>query len=581
VKGNHDSVLRAELRALTPAYFGILTLSGIIPLLILTIPLYMMQVHGRVLLSKNYTTLLFLFLIALFLLAVWAILNELRARTLSRIGNDLDGRISQKVFAAANAPSAPLSPASRARILGDVEQLRAAMSSPVAAAILDSVWTPLLIITLFLIHKWLGYAALLILAAYVLLALINQWVVKRISSHLQECLLRTNEWALAVNRSSDTICALGMMDRVTGRWYQLRQGVLGWQDRTASRTSFVRAITQYLRLSEWILMFTLGAYLVLANELDVGGMWAGVIIHRYGLRPVETVMFGWSVIVNGYASYGRLEQLLGSPDDTEQVLRLPSPSGALRASRVTVVAPGREQPLLNDVSFSIEPGRVLGVGGPSGAGKSSLARVLAGVWQPTRGNVSIGDHDLSHWDPEDLGQYIGYVAQDIELLPGTVAENISRYQAGIGASSKPVIAAGELAGIQDIIRGLPDGYNTDIGPSGLTLSGGQRQRIALARAVYGEPRVIVLDEPNSNLDAKGEQALIAAIRHLRTSGATTVLVTHKVNLLAICDDILILNGGVVYAFGTREAIMKRIPSNKWPLLQASDGSAGAFRGAPA
>jgi ATP-binding cassette, subfamily C, type I secretion system permease/ATPase len=294
---------------------------------------------------------------------------------------------------------------------------------------------------------------------------------------------------------------------------------------------------------------------------------AAAFIGLRAIGPIEQVVSGWRTIVGARDAYQRLAQLFAASDSGEN-MDLPPPEGRLTLAHVYAAAPGATTPILKDVSFALRPGRVLGVVGSSGAGKSSLMRVVVGAWAPQRGSVALDGHALSHWNPDKLGRYIGFVPQDVELITGTVAQNIARFDEEAEGAAAAVLAAAKEAGVVELVSSLPNGFNTSVGPGGQVLSGGQRQRIALARALYGDPTLIVLDEPNSNLDAQGEEALARAIEALREKGRTVVLVTHKLNLLIYCDDVLVMHAGTVHAFGSRDEIMKRLPPQRLTSLRA-------------
>jgi ABC-type protease/lipase transport system fused ATPase/permease subunit len=309
-------------------------------------------------------------------------------------------------------------------------------------------------------------------------------------------------------------------------------------------------------------------WLYLIQQISAGAVFGIVYIGIRVITPIVGVTSNWRLIWNFLNSVERLNLVLSNQSDEGSRMTLPRPTGSLAVSRVVLTPPNVDAVVLGDVSFSLQGGRILGVVGPSGAGKSSLAKLLVGAWHPRRGTVNLDDHDIAHWNQDELGQYIGYVPQEIELLPGTVAENISRFRDGSPLDYAAVLEAAELAGIQDVIQALPEGYNTKVGFDGHTFSGGQRQRIALARAVYGNPSVLVLDEPNSNLDAVGEQCLGRTLTVMRNRGATIVLITHRVSMLVFCDDLLVMNAGTIHTFGSRDLIMSKLSAYRPPQAPA-------------
>jgi ABC-type protease/lipase transport system fused ATPase/permease subunit len=300
--------------------------------------------------------------------------------------------------------------------------------------------------------------------------------------------------------------------------------------------------------------------LYLNQQINAGAVFGIIYIAMRAVSPVAAVTSSWRSIWSFRMATERLNQVLASVNQARERMSLPRPDGSLAVSRVVLAPPDSDNVVLGDVSFSLPGGRILGVVGPSGAGKSSLAKLLVGAWHPRRGTVQLDDHDLAHWDEDRLGQHIGYVPQEIDMLPGTVAENIARFQDGAPRDDDAVLEAARLAGIEDVIRDLPDGYNTRVGAGGHVFSGGQRQRIALARAVFGNPSLVVLDEPNSNLDAVGEQTLGRSLIALKARGATIVLVTHRMSMLSFCDDLLVMNAGTVHTFGPRDVVMNRLPT---------------------
>ena len=355
--------------------------------------------------------------------------------------------------------------------------------------------------------------------------------------------------------------------------------MLGWQSAAYVWSDIFTYMIKFTRSYQMIAVTTVGTLLYLNNEVTPANTFVAMTLLMRGLGPIDQVISNWKTYSGALAALKRLDDVMRGTGKLAPKLSLPALQGPLVVSRVFAFAPGSERPVLNDVSFTLAEGRTMGVIGPSGAGKSCLARVLVGIWPPRSGSLAIGDHDLSHWNEDELGRHIGYMPQDIELLPGTIAENIARFDAAADADPSKIIAASELAGVQDLIRSLPDGYNTKVGLDGHVLSGGQRSRIAIARAVYGAPTFIVLDEPNSNLDARArKQSFLEMVQKLRTMRTSVVIVTHKLTTLSCCDDVLVLNAGTVQAFGPREQIVNRIPRlGTAPPLTVIEGAAEARR----
>jgi PrtD family type I secretion system ABC transporter len=566
------SVLQQELRRHMPALWALFLLSFLSPIFWLTPVLYMYQISERILLSKSETSLWFLFAIAMYIMVLWAIIDNIRSSVLRRVGISFDERISRLVFTAVHQDRPNASVGHSVVHLNDVNSLRDAISSRFIAHVFDAFWAPVILIVLFFLHPLFCYAAAALLVVFTAFSVANLFIVRKDASKMQRAAVKEVEFATAVARSAETVRALGMLPRLQSRWYQFHRAMLGWQSRSVAKGGVLLAITQFIQHSQFILFLTLGSLLYFNQEVTLGAIFAATILVRRGLGPIEHVINSWRVIPNAWGSYKRLDKVLAGEERSKQMVALPRPSGALNVSRVSATAPGRERTLINDVSFVVPAGHVLGIVGPSGAGKSCLARLLVGIWKPNRGTIGLDDHDLSHWDPDELGAHLGYMSQDIELLPGTIAENIARFQPNLEEASEAILEAATLAGIQDIVRTLPDGFNTRVGPNGYVLSSGQRQRIALARALFDNPRLVVLDEPNSNLDATGEEALLSAIWTLKSRGVTIVVVTHKVNLLSCCDEVLVLNGGSVQAHGAREQIVNRIPRLKAAPMTVIEGA---------
>jgi PrtD family type I secretion system ABC transporter len=518
----------------------------------------MMQLSERVMLSRNVTTLVFLTVIAFFLIGILTVLESVRYRVLHRISIGIDDRISQRVFDVLNRQNLKMTSASRGLVLNDLNTVREFIGGNIVVQLLDLLWVPLLIGVLFLLHMFLGLTMIAILAATIAISVINQRVVATDTKRSQMAFAQAQEFSRAVNRSADASRVMGMLPTLRRRWHRYHSAALGWQAAATGRSEYLNSGLRFIRHSQYIIMLVVGAALYLMQQISAGAAFAVVFIGARAIAPVIAVTSSWRVITNFLSALERLETVLNSESDQDSRMSLPKPTGSLAVSRAYVTPPNTDNVVLSDISFSIANARVLGVVGPSGAGKSSLAKLLVGAWRPRRGTITIDGHDLAHWNQDELGQHVGYVPQEVELLPGTIAENIARFRDDGPLDYEAVLEAAQLAGIQDIIQGLPEGYNTKVGADGYTLSGGQRQRVALARAVYGKPSLLVLDEPNSNLDAVGEQSLGRTLTLLRNRGAVVVIVTHRVSMLAFCDELLVMKAGTVHTFGSRDLIMSKL-----------------------
>jgi len=559
-----SSPLLNELRSFLPAYTTLFAFSFFCPLLYLASPIYVEQIFDRVMFSRSVSTLMILALIATFLIAMYAVLEWLRKKAATAIGNAIDARLSRMIFETANRSDKAGAVARAPATLADFNLVRDFLSGAQLLALFDAAWSPIFIIIMTLVSWVFGIVGLVMIALTAILAVLNHRLTKADADRYQRLSFKSQEFSQAVARNSETVRVLGMLPPLRDRWYDLHLRMLGWQSATTGRIEIFTSATKFLRAYQMVGIFTVGTLLFLNNEVTLANTFVAMTLMMRGLGPIDQVISNWKSYSHVFGAMARLDEMLRGAQKQSVKVSLPKLRGTLTASRVFAFAPDSDKPLLNDVTFSLGEGRVLGVIGPSGAGKSCLARTLVGAWLPRSGSIAIGDHDLTHWNEDELGRYLGYMPQDVELLPGTLAENISRFDPAAASNPDGFIAASELAGIQDLIRSLPKGYNTMVGPNGHVLSGGQRSRIALARAVYGEPRFIVLDEPNSNLDAIAEQSFLAMIQKLRGNGATVVIITHKLNILNYCDDVLVLSNGTVQGFGPREQIVNRIPRSTTP-----------------
>lgn len=559
-----SSPLLNELRSFLPAYTTLFLFSFFCPVLYLASPIFVEQIFDRVMYSRNAGTLLVLALIATFLLVMYAVLEWVRKKALGIIGNAFDARLSRLIFETANRSGKAGAATRASTTLADFNMVRDFLSGNSLTAIFDAFWAPLFIVVMTIVNWMFGVIGLFMIALTAGLAVLNHRLTKADVDRYQRLSFKSLEFSQAVARNSESVRVLGMLPPLRDRWYGLHLRMLGWQSAATGRMELFTSITKFMRAYQMVGIYTVGTLLFLNNEVTLSNTFVAMTLMMRGLGPIDQVITSWKSYSNFLSSVTRLDEVLRDAQGQGQKVSLPQLKGALAVSRVFAVASGGDKPVLNDVSFNLGEGRVLGVIGPSGAGKSCLARILVGAWSPRSGSIAVGDHDLAHWNEDEMGRHLGYMPQDVELLPGTIAENISRFDPSAATNPDAFIAAAELAGIQDLIRSLPSGYNTPVGLNGHVLSGGQRSRIALARAVYGAPRFVVMDEPNSNLDAIAEQSFLSMVQKLRASNATVVIITHKLNILNYCDDVLVLNNGTVQAFGPRDQIVNRIPRSTAP-----------------
>ena len=542
----------AVLTAYKRAFFNIGLFSAVINLLMLAPALYMLQVYDRVLASGNLMTLLMLTLMILGLFALMGALEWVRSQVVIRLGTQMDMRLNQRVYDAAfEAQLRTASPAA-GQALSDLTRLRQFATGNALFAFFDAPWFPVYLFVIFMFSPWLGLLALGGAVVLMLLAWINQRVSHGPLKAASEWSVEATQQASAHLRNSEAIEVMGMLDTLRERWLAQHTAFLTQQNLASEKTATVSAWSKGVRLALQSLVLGLGAWLAVQGQMTAGMMIAGSILMGRVLSPIDQLIGVWKQWSSARLAYQRLEALLQAYPPRPRRMALPAPTGELSVEQLGACAPGTRRATLANLSFALPAGQVLGVIGPSGCGKSTLARLLVGVWQPVTGKVRLDGADLSQWDKHQLGPHLGYLPQDIQLFAGTIAHNIARF-AEVNADK--VLAAAQMAGVHELILQLPQGYDTVLGDSGAGLSGGQKQRIGLARAVYGLPAVIVLDEPNSNLDDAGEQALLQAITRLKTLKRTLILITHKPNVLTLTDQLLILREGQLQAFGPTASVL--------------------------
>ncbi len=551
--------LHKGLRAIAPPFSTAIVFSFFINLLLFVSPIYMLQIYDRVLGTRNLVTLGGITIIAAILLLVWAALETLRSRLLVRAGMLFDERFAAPMFRVVHRGLLRLPTAFNPQYLRDVDVIREFFTGAGLIAFCDLPWFPVYVGVSYLMHPWFAGIAVVGGIVTLFLALLNEFMTRKTLLAASRASVTAGNNAGAAFRNIEVVHAMGMLEAMVGRWSRHHGEVLGLQAQASDRAGAIIAFTKFFRMFLQTGILGLGAYLAVAHEISAGTMIAASIVIGRALQPIEIAVGNWKSFLAAREAFGRMKLLFQAVGVEPERMRLPTPKGFVTVENLVAAAPGGKTPILKGISFKLGAGELLGIVGPSAAGKSSLARVLVGVWQMAAGAVRLDGYELSQWDPQDLGQHVGYLPQDVELFAGAVAENIARFGE---IDNEAVIAATQLAGCHELIQSLPDGYNTNIGESGQVLSGGQRQRIALARCLYRGPRFLVLDEPNANLDSAGEDALLTALQRLKAAGTTIVIITHKINILSLVDKIMIMGDGMVQAMGSRDEVLRRLAGPK-------------------
>jgi PrtD family type I secretion system ABC transporter len=549
------SDVEKALRSCRGAFGVLMVFSLAVNLLLLASPLYMMQLFDRVLASRSGDTLVMLTLITAFAIAVMALLDAIRSQVLVRIGAWLDDRLGPRVFTGALHAALRCDPARAAQGLRDLGTVRGFLTGPAVMPLLDAPWTPIFILALFALHPMLGLTGVAGAVLLFGLAVLNELVTRHPLKRAGAAASRTHQRAEAALRNAEVIRAMGMGEGVLRLWRRDSAGTNAAQHAAATRGAVIVAVSKFLRLLVQTLVLGIGAWLVIQHEASAGAMFASSFLLGRALAPVENAIAAWKSLVAARLARRRLDDLVTATPDEARGMELPRPVGELSAERLIFVPPGGEEATLRGVTFELAAGEVLGVIGPSAAGKSTLARLIAGTWSPTAGKVRLDGAEIAVWHVSGGSHHVGYLPQDIELFAGTVRDNIARLG---DAGPAAVIEAAKLVGLHELIMRLPRGYNSEIGEAGLRLSGGQRQRIGLARAIFGRPRLVVLDEPNASLDHEGEEALHHTIARLKELGTTVVMIAHRPSVLGLADKLLVLRNGMVDAYGTRAEVIAKL-----------------------
>jgi len=557
--GSHELArARAENRSL---FWTVGIFSFFVNLLMLTGPIFMLQVYDRVLGSRSEETLLSLFLLMGFLFLIMGILDYARGRVLARVGARFQTRLDRRVFAAMvrKAAVAPEKEANATNNLRDLEAVQRFLASPVLTALFDMPWTPIFLIAIAIFHPWLGMLAVVGGLLLVGVALFNQITTVGPVARANLATLRAERMAEQIRVEAELVRSLGMQDSTFSRWQILRDSSLRESVSASDLGGGFTVTSKTFRLFLQSAMLGLGAYLVLQQQLTPGGMIAASILLGRALAPIDMALGQWQVVQRAREGWQRLAELLSLVSEEPPRTALPRPKARLSVQQVTIIPPGEQQASVRMVSFDVEPGEAVGIIGHSASGKSTLARALVGVWRPSGGKIRLDGASLDQYEPDVLGKHIGYLPQRVQLFDGTIAQNIARLQKD--ARDEDIVAAAKKAAAHDMIVKMPDGYDTLVTPTGGRLSGGQMQRIGLARAMFGDPVLLVLDEPNSNLDNEGSEALNASIRAMKAEGKSILIMAHRPAAIKECDKLLVMEGGARRAFGPRDEVLRDMVSN--------------------
>ncbi len=550
-----------------PGFWHAAGFSMVANLLLLTGPLFMLQIYDRVLASGSVPTLVVLGVLVAVLYLFYGVLDALRAKIMNRVGAVTDRRLATVGFEMSTLAGIRRSGEAQ-HALGDLRRIRQFLSGPGIGNLFDLPWMPLYLGVVFLLHPWLGIAGSIAgVILVVATALHGRWITGPIQNAMtadQQALGTAN----MARRHVESLLAMGMVERLRSRWQRQHDAALEATLASGDVGAVASAFSKTLRLAVQSLILGVGAYLVIQQEITAGAMIAASIIFARAFQPLEQVTAHWRTLGEMRFSLKRLKAALAGHAAERVSTILPVPKHTLVVSELTVVPPGGSMPLLRDVAFELEAGDGLGIIGHSGCGKTSLAKTLIGAWAPEGGEFRLDGATLDQWPADRRGGFIGYLPQDIELFDGTITDNIARFEEGVDADA--VLQAAQLAGAHELIVGLPEGYDTAVGPNGLPLSAGQRQRVALARAVFGQPFLVVLDEPNANLDAEGEQALQLAIRKLIAARSIVIVIAHRPGAIAEVNKLLWLDQGEQKMIGAKEMVMQK-------LMPAGQQQAGGLR----
>ncbi|QJC78452.1 type I secretion system permease/ATPase [Pseudomonas umsongensis] len=575
-----ENNLQAALRVCKSSFISVGFFSLFVNALMLVPTFFMIQVSGRVVPSSSVSTLVMLTLILTVLMLTLGSLEWVRSRIMVRISNRLDALLSHDVYRASfrRALNSGGMDAS-AQSLNDLTSLRQFLSGNGLFAFFDAPWLPIYVAVMFMFHPVYGWVTVGCAIVLICLAVLNQRFTGKALVEANKENVAASLHTTKTLRNAEVIESMGMLRTLMSRWAQRQRKVLRLQSYASDKSGIITSVSKTFRQWTQSMMLALGAYLVITHEITPGLLMAGSLLLGRALSPIDQMIGSWKGFVGARVQYNRLNETLEKLSAEPERMKLPAPQGHIQVENLIVTPPGAKTPVIRNISFVAPAGTVVGIVGPSAAGKSTLVRTLMGVWAPQHGVVRLDGADISAWDKHELGPHVGYLPQDIELFEGSISENIARFEA---IDAEKTVHAAKVAGVHEMILMLPDGYDTVIGSDGVNLSGGQRQRIGLARALYGSPRLIVLDEPNSNLDDVGERALGVALQKIKETGATVFIVSHRPNILARLDRVMVLSAGTISLYGAREQVIAELAAQQAKTQQrvaqaaASDAaSAGA------
>jgi len=533
-------------------------------LLYLALPIYTSQIYSRVLSSHSGSTLVVLTLGAAFVFLISSILDHFRSQVLINFGVAFDRKLASPTFAALFDLVVRRMGGSNAQALRDLDTVRSVVSGGGVAILFDLPWIPIFLGILFIIDPWVGALTFAGGIAVLLLAIMQDRATHAALKEQSSASLKSYSFTDAALRNAEIVRALGMLPKLGGAWAHFRHSALQMGVVASDRGSFYSAALRFVRMFIQIAIIGLGAWLIIEGSIGAGLLFANMILSSRALAPIDRLVGSWKMLFEGYQSYRRLEDVLDKWEPPVPATQLPTPKGRITFENVSFAPAGAPSLVLINLNFLIQPGEMIGIVGPSGAGKSTLVRLMVGIWKPNSGTVRLDGADVYSWERADFGQHVAYQPQDTELFAGTIRANIARFDPE--AKDEDIVKAAQAAGAHELILRLPKGYETELGESGVTLSAGQRQRVGLARTLYGEPRVVVLDEPNANLDADGETALLEALAKAKARGSTIILVSHKPSMFASADKLMVLRAGHLVQFGPRDEVLRNLQGGQRPAL---------------